>query len=187
MRTLRTMLSALILVALLPSATQAEFLTRSVTIEGTSYAYQVHVPPGWTPKQQWPVVVYLHGADARGSDGKAHLAEGFRTHRTGVLESDGARYSAVYVFPQARPNTSWGFATMQEMALAQLDAAIDEFKGIPIGSISSAPPWAARGSSGWPLDRQSVSRRSSMSLAKWCSDRTCPSAWSRRTDERTCS
>ena len=45
------------------------FLDRSVTLHGTTYKYQVFVPDNWSSKQRWPVILFLHGAGERGSDG----------------------------------------------------------------------------------------------------------------------
>jgi hypothetical protein len=35
----------------------------------------------------------------------------------------------MFVFPQARPGTTWATPATQEMALGELDAALQEFNG----------------------------------------------------------
>jgi len=45
------------------------FLDRVVTVNGESYRYQVFVPSMWVGRKKWPVILFLHGAGERGSDG----------------------------------------------------------------------------------------------------------------------
>jgi predicted peptidase len=64
--------SASLLVLATPATAQPSetgFLNRQVTIEGTAYRYQIFVPVDYTPETRWPVVLFLHGAGERGSDG----------------------------------------------------------------------------------------------------------------------
>ena len=35
------------------------FLDRTITLQGVTYKYQVFIPDNWTPKQKWPVVLFL--------------------------------------------------------------------------------------------------------------------------------
>ena len=41
-------------------------LFRDVTVGGKTYRYEVYVPPSWTSKRKWPVILFLHGAGHRG-------------------------------------------------------------------------------------------------------------------------
>jgi predicted peptidase len=61
----------LILATALPSVarTQTGFLDRTVTISATTYRYQVYVPADFSKRKSWPVILFLHGAGERGSDG----------------------------------------------------------------------------------------------------------------------
>ena len=45
------------------------FLDRTITLNGTVYHYAVYLPMDWTPKQKWPVILFLHGSGERGADG----------------------------------------------------------------------------------------------------------------------
>jgi hypothetical protein len=36
------------------------FLNRSITLNGIDYHYVVYLPMEWTPKQKWPVILFLH-------------------------------------------------------------------------------------------------------------------------------
>ena len=49
--------------------TQTGFLDRTISVKGTAYKYQVFVPEDWSSKQKWPIILFLHGAGERGSDG----------------------------------------------------------------------------------------------------------------------
>ena len=45
------------------------FLDRVVQVNGQSYRYQVFVPAMWDGHKKWPVILFLHGAGERGTDG----------------------------------------------------------------------------------------------------------------------
>ena len=55
----------------LPVAAQQEtgFLNRTVSIGGKPARYQIYLPFDYTPAKQWPVILFLHGAGERGTDG----------------------------------------------------------------------------------------------------------------------
>jgi len=101
------------------------FLDRSITFQGTVRRYQVYLPLSYTPNRRWPVILFLHGAGERGSDGlrptETGLAQAIRANRE--------RFPALVVFPQvAHPDSFWAGAD-EALALAQLDAAMAEFGG----------------------------------------------------------
>ena len=52
------------------------FLDRSVVVEGNEYDYQVYVPRDYQDLEPLPVVLFLHGAGERGSDGIAQTTIG---------------------------------------------------------------------------------------------------------------
>ncbi|HUR36328.1 MAG TPA: prolyl oligopeptidase family serine peptidase [Terriglobales bacterium] len=107
------------------AARDTGFLNRSVTIGGTMYRYQVYVPAEWTKKQHWPVVLSLHGAGERGTDGLFSTENGIgRAIRRNVKA-----FPFVVVFPQCPNGVYWTDKAMQEMAMAALESAIKEFKG----------------------------------------------------------
>jgi len=103
------------------------FLDRATIYQGATYRYQVYVPPDYTPDRPWPVILFLHGAGERGTDGlrptHTGLAGAIRWHRE--------RFPAVVVFPQvAWPDSFWAGAA-ETIALQALDAAAAEFRGDP--------------------------------------------------------
>jgi predicted peptidase len=105
---------------------QTGFLDRTVVVHGHTYPYVVYVPREWTPERQWPVVLFLHGAGERGSDGHKQTQIGVGA----AIRGNAARVPAIVVFPQAPEETRW-IGEPAEAALLALDAATREFRGDP--------------------------------------------------------
>jgi predicted peptidase len=124
-------LIAMVVVAgmsLLPSkafARETGFLNRTIKVGGKEYRYVVYVPADWTPKQKWPVILFLHGAGERGSDGLAQsdvgIGRGLRMHAD--------RYPFIVVMPQCGTDKVWSDPDMEAQALAALEQTIKKFKG----------------------------------------------------------
>jgi predicted peptidase len=89
--------------------------------------YQVFVPENWTPKQKWPIILFLHGAGEGGSDGLLQTVAG----PPQAIRTDRSRFPTVVVMPQCLRESWWPAAQMEAVALAALDAATAEFKGDP--------------------------------------------------------
>ncbi|OFW09611.1 MAG: hypothetical protein A3G20_01915 [Acidobacteria bacterium RIFCSPLOWO2_12_FULL_59_11] len=149
-RTLLT-LAAVAALSSLSTAAETGLLGRSIALAGQRYLYPVYVPLDWAPTQKWPVVLFLHGNGSQGSDGLRHIPVGsliaaIRAHRD--------RFPAVIVFPQAREGTRWSTPAMQDMVLAQLDSAIEEFNGDPtrvyLTGFSMGGGGVVRIASRWP-------------------------------------
>jgi predicted peptidase len=49
--------------------TETGFLNRSVILDGGEYPYQTYVPREYKRSVAWPIILALHGAGERGSDG----------------------------------------------------------------------------------------------------------------------
>ena len=105
--------------------TQTGFLDRTISVQGTTYKYQVFVPEDWSSKQKWPIILFLHGAGERGSDGLLQTDVGL-PH---AMRLDRSRFNAIVVMPQCLKDSWWPTPQMEEMALAALAAATREFKG----------------------------------------------------------
>ena len=101
------------------------FVDRAITFQGAVRRYQVHIPLNYTRDRAWPVIVFLHGAGERGADGmrptELGLGEAIRWHRE--------RFPALIVFPQVAHADSFWAGADELMALAALDATIEEFGG----------------------------------------------------------
>lgn len=102
------------------------FLDRVVTDVGIESRYQVYVPPDLDWSSKWPVILSLHGAGERGSDGLLQTAIGvgnaIRRYRDLI--------PAVVVFPQVPAHGLW-LGQSECVALHALDAAVVEFGGDP--------------------------------------------------------
>jgi len=119
--------AALLLLALPTGALAAEtgFLDRTVRVEGKDYAYQVYVPrkPLRGPK---PVILALHGAGERGSDGLFQTEVGL----AGAIRRHPRRWPAIVVFPQAPEGQLW-MGVPAKVAMAALAQAEREFRTDP--------------------------------------------------------
>lgn len=101
------------------------FLDRTISVNGSTYRYQVFVPENWSPKKKWPIILFLHGAGERGADGLLQTEVGMPS----ALRKDRSRFPAVIVMPQCPVEKWWAEPSMQAMAMATLAAASKEFKG----------------------------------------------------------
>jgi predicted peptidase len=101
------------------------FLDRTVSVSGSSYRYQVYVPADYRSKKSWPVILFLHGAGERGSDGLRQTDVGIGH----AIRLDASRAAFIVVLPQCSKDKIWGEPDMQALALAALDASIKEFRG----------------------------------------------------------
>lgn len=106
--------------------TETGFLNRTVKVEGAEYRYQVFVPKKWTKKQQWPVILFLHGAGERGDDGVLQTDVGLGH---AIRQHPDAWSNFVIVMPQCRRDRYWTRPDMERMALAALEQSIKEFHG----------------------------------------------------------
>lgn len=104
--------------------TETGFLDRSVTIGETAYPYQIYVPSDYTPDRRWPVILFLHGAGERGTDGliqtEVGIGNAIRRHRD--------RFSCLVVLPQCHPEQGWT-DTMEQQALQALEDTACDFNG----------------------------------------------------------
>lgn len=103
------------------------FLDRTITLQGTTYKYQVFLPEEWTTHQKWPIILALHGAGERGDDGIVQTDIGIGP----AIRNDRSRIPAIVVMPQCRKNIWWIQPPMDDLAIATLEAATKEFHGDP--------------------------------------------------------
>jgi CubicO group peptidase (beta-lactamase class C family)/predicted esterase len=105
-------------------AAETGFLNRSVTIGATTYSYVVYVPRDWTADRAWPVILFLHGAGERGSDGLHQTIVGVGN----AVRWHPERFPAVIVFPQCPTDQRW-IGEPLDAAIAALDRTTKEFHG----------------------------------------------------------
>ena len=104
----------------------AAFRAREVVLEGTTYKYQIFVPPGYDASKRWPVILFLHGAGERGSDGEVQTQVGLGAALRRAPES----VPAIVVFPQVPKDSTWSGA-IARMAMAALDQTMRELRTDP--------------------------------------------------------
>lgn len=102
------------------------FLDRVITHTGVEYAYQVYVPPSYRPSEAAPVILFLHGAGERGSDGKRQSEVGLGA----AIREHPERWPAIVVLPQVPEGQSW-VGPAGAMAMAALDQTLGGFRGDP--------------------------------------------------------
>lgn len=106
-------------------AAETGFLDRTVKVDGRDYAYQVYVPR--KPLQgAKPIILALHGAGERGSDGLLQTEVGL----AGAIRRHPERWPAVVVFPQAPEGQLW-MGVPARVAMAALAQAEREFSTDP--------------------------------------------------------
>ena len=99
------------------------FLDRSIVVEGNEYAYQVYVPRNYQALEPLPVILFLHGAGERGTDGITQTTVGLPA----AIREEPDRFPAIVVMPQS-PVEGPGLQELGgSIAMAALDAAIAEF------------------------------------------------------------
>jgi predicted peptidase len=81
--------------------------------------YWLYVPPDFDQHEQWPLLVFLHGAGERGSD-----LEAVKTHGPPKLIAQGKDFPFVVVAPQCEARVSW----QADAVAALVRHAIEKYK-----------------------------------------------------------
>jgi len=110
-----------------PDSTQSTrietgFLNREVTGPDTVHRYQVYLPHEYTEERDWPVIVFLHGAGERGTDGLFQTQVGLGS----AIRRHPERFPAIAIFPQLPPGEAWNPST-EFIALSAMDQTLREF------------------------------------------------------------
>src|SRR5262249_24825607 len=115
---------ALLLLTVWPASAETGFLDRTIRVGPKTYRYQVYVPADYTPSELWPILLPLHGHGIQGD-------EGLLPTRRGLADAIRARREAfpvICVFPQAPKDEFWEQPSMQQLAIAELDQTVKEFR-----------------------------------------------------------
>src|SRR5687767_6797702 len=105
---------------------QTGFLDHSITVGGVAYPYEIYVPANYSTAQQWPVILFLHGAGERGSD---RLLQTSNALGAAIRRAPSA-YPAIVIFPQVPNDSSW-VGIPAQVAMGALDKAVAEFRTDP--------------------------------------------------------
>jgi predicted peptidase len=84
----------------------------------------VYVPREYTPKQKWPVILFLHGAGERGNDGFAQARVGIGPE----LWAHPERFPCLVVMPQAPREGRWS-GPWNDLALRAVDDVVRKYHG----------------------------------------------------------
>lgn len=111
------------LVTMTPAAGQTAtgFLDRVIQLGGVDHRYQVFVPSDYDATREWPVILSLHGAGERGSDGLFQTEIGLGS----AIRRFADRFPAVVVFPQVPLESNW--VETADVAMAALEYTESEF------------------------------------------------------------
>jgi len=104
------------------AAVPTGFLDRAVVHDGVRYPCQVYVPSNYDAAREWPVVLFLHGAGERGTDGLLQTTVGI-AH---AIRRNPERFPAIVVMPQAPKESFWA-GPPGDAALLALDQTCEEF------------------------------------------------------------
>ena len=104
---------------------QTGFLDKAVTVQGAEHRYVVYVPRDYSKDKKWPVILFLHGAGERGTDGEKQSQVGIGS----AIRMAPERFPAVVVMPQCAPNQNWGKDEMIEFAVKALDQTVTDYNG----------------------------------------------------------
>ncbi len=138
------------------------FVEKVFKDESGDHRYAVFVPPSYSPSKAWPVILFLHGAGERGTDGKVHLNIGLGS----LVKAREATFPAIVVFPQCE-NTrgrlleGWlaGNADANR-ALRILEQVEKDFKIDPKRRILSG--WSMGGFGAWSIAAADPARWSAL-------------------------
>ena len=117
------------------------FLDRTATLAGQTFRYQVYVPADYSSRTDWPVILFLHGAGERGSDGLAQTNVGLAA----AIRGNPDRFPAIVVFPQVPKDSVWAdtpaaaamTALRQTMSDYRVDADRVYLTGLSMGGRGS--------------------------------------------------
>src|SRR5581483_10201565 len=149
-RRMRLFLFVLLLVAG-RSVTAQQFVLRDFQDEQGTHKYSVFVPAGYSPARRWPVILYLHGAGERGTDGIKPTLVGLGPY----AKARGSSFPFLIVFPQVedtqgRVLTAWQAGQPAgERALRILDDVQRTFAVDP--QRISLVGWSMGGYGAWSL------------------------------------
>jgi len=115
------------------------------TPDGAALPYRLYVPQAYDAAQNWPLVLYLHGAGERGDDNRAHTSKN-SVMQTLFKEKNLRKYPCVVLAPQCPEDDWWTARTEDLMGLlehAKAEYSIDDARvyitGISMGGYGT---WA---------------------------------------------
>ncbi len=83
--------------------TEGLFHQQEMKVDGQKRRYAVYVSPDYTPDKKWPLIVFLHGASRRGSDGWDQTHQGLGP----AMRERPDRFPCIAVMPQCPKGKYW--------------------------------------------------------------------------------
>lgn len=126
------------------------------------HKYVVFVPPSYSPIKSSPVILFLHGAGERGTDGRAHLNIGLGA----MVKARESTFPAIVVFPQCensrgRVLQGWLAGTDDaDRALKILEQVEQDYRTDPKRRILTG--WSMGGFGAWSIAAADPSRWSAL-------------------------
>ena len=102
--------------------TETGFLNRTVELKGLTFKYQVYIPADYNASQRWPVILFLHGAGERGTDGLVQTQIGLAPS----IRGNAKRWPAIAIFPQVPPDSMWN-GVPAEAAMLALERTMKDY------------------------------------------------------------
>jgi predicted peptidase len=101
------------------------FIIQTVQANGQSMPYAVWLPPDYSPAQQWPVILFLHGGGHRGADGIFPVLDGIGPQ----LWQNPKRIPCLVVMPQLPSAVREWDGSRNNIALEALEAVVVKYGG----------------------------------------------------------
>lgn len=106
-----------------PMSTLYSFKTEVITLHGRSMPYAVWLPPDYSLEKAWPVLLFLHGAGERGTDGLLQTTVGIGP----ALKNAPEKFPFLVILPQCPRGLYWD--VLEEHLLEALKFASRKFVG----------------------------------------------------------
>ena len=123
MRLLSVLLLAFAIAPIHSTAQDTGFLDREVVVDGQTHRYQIYVPHDYDAAEEWPIILFLHGAGERGDGGLAQTQVGLGA----AIRFNPERWPAIAVFPQVPKESTW-HGSPGDGAVAALDATMAQYR-----------------------------------------------------------
>lgn len=124
-----TLIAGLVAGVVVQAAVPADFLFRNTETDGSGMPYRLFVPPGTVATQQYPLIVFLHGAGEYGTNNTSQLNNNANGAMALVSDANLAVQKTFMAAPQCPTNSScWAGSTQLARLNTMLDRIATEFR-----------------------------------------------------------
>lgn len=110
------------------AAVPADFLYRNTGANNSGMPYRIFVPPGYNASQEYPLIVFLHGAGEAGTNNTSQLNNNANGAMKLISDANLAIQPTLMAAPQCPSNSScWALPLSLERLNAMLDQIAAEF------------------------------------------------------------